>query len=106
MPRKLFLTLLLFTFGFAGRAQVTQLGGDTLPMDYLHPRDFIIEGLHISGTEFLEESVLIDNTGLHIGDSIQIPGEKITNAIKSLWRQGFFSDVKIVAEKIIGNKIF
>src|SRR4051812_4539376 len=87
-------------------AQVMQLGGDTLEMDYTHPKDFIIEGLRTSGTKHLEESVLIDNTGLHKGDSIQVPGEKITNAIKNLWKQGFFSDVKIVAEKIIDSKIF
>jgi outer membrane protein insertion porin family len=43
---------------------------------------------------------------LHKGDTINIPGEKITNAIKSLWKQGFFSDERIVAEKIIGDKIF
>ncbi len=97
-----------FLFGIAqsAKGQVTQLGGDSITMDYIHPKDYVIEGLHTSGTQFLEESVLLDNTGLHKGDSIPIPGEKITNAIKSLWKQGFFSDVKIVAEKIIGNKIF
>jgi outer membrane protein insertion porin family len=106
MSKKLFSLLLLFVTAMAARAQVTQIGGDTLQMDYAHPKDYVIEGLRTSGTQFLEESVLLDNTGLHKGDSIQVPGEKITNAIKNLWKQGFFSDIDIVAEKIIGNKIF
>jgi outer membrane protein insertion porin family len=35
-----------------------------------------------------------------------VPGERITKAIKSLWEQKLFSDVKIVALKIDGNRIF
>ena len=106
MSKKLLTLFLLFIVAQSVYAQVTQLGGDTLQMDYPHPKEYVIEGLRISGTQFLEESVLLDNTGLHKGDSLQIPGDKITTAIKNLWRQGFFSDVQIIADKIIGNKIF
>lgn len=106
MIKRLLALLIIFLIAQAVKAQSTQLGGDTLEMDYTHPKDYVIEGLRTSGTQFLDENVLIDNTGLHKGDTIQIPGEKITTAVKNLWKQGFFSDIKIVAEKIIGDRIF
>jgi outer membrane protein insertion porin family len=41
-----------------------------------------------------------------VGDVIMVPGDAITNSIKKLWNHGLFSDVKITASKIIGDKIW
>ena len=41
-----------------------------------------------------------------MGDEIAVPGDAITMAIKKLWQQGLFSDVKITASKIIGDQIW
>jgi len=35
-----------------------------------------------------------------------VPGEKFTKAIENLWKQGLLTDVKIVATRIEGKKIF
>jgi outer membrane protein insertion porin family len=45
-------------------------------------------------------------SGLTEGETIQVPGEAITEAIRKLWDQGLFSDIKISATKIVDGKIY
>ena len=53
-----------------------------------------------------EDYVLIGISGLAVGQTITVPGDDITGAVKRYWRHGLFSDVKIIADKIVGNKIY
>ncbi|MBK5285824.1 MAG: outer membrane protein assembly factor BamA [Bacteroidia bacterium] len=87
-------------------AQV-QIGAEgNMDFDYAKPKDYEIGGIVITGTKFLDNNVLINISGLTVGDTLAIPGEKISKAIDNLWKQGLFSDVKIVAQKIIDGRIF
>jgi outer membrane protein insertion porin family len=63
-------------------------------------------GFTVSGIQYLDQNVLIQLSGLQVGQTISIPGDAITNAITKLWKHGLFGDVEISATKIIGNKIF
>lgn len=81
------------------RPQLTK----SIPADsisYLSPRDFIIGGVSVSGTKYLEKDVLITISKLNKGDKITIPGEASANVIKALWDQGLFDDVKLNITKI------
>jgi outer membrane protein insertion porin family len=64
-------------------------------VNYLYPEEYTIAGIAISGVKFLEPNALIGISGLRIGQKVSIPGEQITAAVKKLWDQGLFSDVKI-----------
>ena len=75
-------------------------------IDYNTPQNYEIGGITISGLKYLDESILINISGLKVGDTIQVPGEAITNAIKKLWEQGLFSEINITATKIIDKTIF
>jgi len=75
-------------------------------IDYTNPKTYEIGGVTISGVNYLDESILIKLSGLNVGDKIEIPGDVITNAIKSLWKQKLFSDVKISITKIQGSIVF
>jgi outer membrane protein insertion porin family len=75
-------------------------------LDYSNPREFEVGGITISGVKFLDHGVLIALSGLQVGQTIEVPGERISKAINNLWNQGLFSDVKISATKIIADKIF
>jgi outer membrane protein insertion porin family len=100
------LTALLFVLTFyTAKAQV-QVGGDSLSFDYQQPKTYVIGGVTTSGTRFLDESVLVNISGLVVGDTIEVPGEKISKAIQALWKQGLFSDVKIAIDRVQGNRIF
>ena len=68
------------------------------------PKKYEIGGIKVEGVKGYEDYVLIGLSGLSVGQSITVPGEEITTAVKRYWRHGLFSDVKILAEKIEGNK--
>ncbi len=72
----------------------------------LQHKRYEIADITVSGAESYEDFVLIGFSGLAVGDKIEVPGDQITKAIKRFWKQGLFSDVKIVATKIVGNKIW
>ena len=48
---------------------------------------------------------LITYSGLKVGEVVAIPGEEITDAVNRFWRQGLYSDVKILASKIEDEKV-
>src|SRR5690606_34914416 len=55
---------------------------------------------------YLDTDVLIQISGLTVGDEITIPGEEVSDAIKKLWGHQMFSDVKIEAAKIVGDQVW
>ncbi len=67
---------------------------------------YTIAGIEVSGIRYLDKTVLMQLSGLQVGQNIEVPGEMITNATKKLWQQGLFSDVKITASKIADNKVW
>lgn len=70
------------------------------------PRSCIIGGINISGVQGYEDYMLSGISGLQVGQEITVPGADITNAVKRYWRHGFFSDVQISADSIVGRKIY
>ena len=73
---------------------------------YSSPKKYVIADVQISGIKYLDKTVLIQLSGLKVGEEIVVPGETVTTAIKKLWNQGLFSDVKIGATKVVGDKIW
>ena len=73
---------------------------------YSSPKKYTIADIQISGIRYLDQTVLIQLSGLSVGQIIEVPGETITRAIKNLWQQGLFSDVKITAQKVVGDDIW
>lgn len=103
--RKLAL-LLVFCLGLmVCRAQII-VGGDTpsepVKIDYTSPKTYEIGGITSSGTAPLDQRLL----PFHVGDIIEVPGEKISKAVKSLWSTGLYEDVEISATRVQGNLIF
>ncbi len=70
------------------------------------PKKYEIADIKVTNIDNYEDYVLIGISGLAVGQTITVPGDDITSAIKRYWRHGLFSDVKITAEKIEGNKIY
>ena len=69
-------------------------------------KTYEIADISVTGADSYENFVLIGFSGLAVGDKIQVPGDQITKSIKRFWKQGLFSDVKIKAKKIVGDKIW
>lgn len=73
---------------------------------YSSAKEYTIADIQVSGIRYLDKNVLIQLSGLTVGDEIMVPGDDITQAIKKLWQQGLFSDVKITATKVVHDKIW
>ena len=70
------------------------------------PKQYEIGGIRVTGGEGYEDYVLIGLSGLSVGQTITVPGDEVTQAVKRYWRHGLFSQAKIEADSIVGNKIF
>ena len=98
----------LFCFCTNGHAQEITAEENNSPVILYSatPKKYEIGGIKVEGVENYEDYVLIGLSGLSTGQTITVPGDDITTAVKRYWRHGLFSDVRIEAEKIVGNKIY
>ena len=70
------------------------------------PKKYEIAEIKVEGVDNYEDYILLGISGLSVGQTITVPGDEITAAIKNYWKHGLFSDARIEAEKIVGNKIY
>ncbi|MDE6440028.1 MAG: hypothetical protein K2K51_03295, partial [Bacteroidales bacterium] len=75
-------------------------------ISYLHPKEYQIADITVSGVNFLDNSALIHLSGLKVGQRVTIPGDFISDALDKLWRQGLFENIQITATQIEGNRIY
>ena len=69
--------------------------------------NYKILGITVVGNTTADPATIIANSGIKIGDEIEIPGDQTLNAIKRLWKLGLFtSDLKIEIEKKVNNRVF
>ena len=117
MLKRTFHLLLLFTV-LSGAVSMAQTS-DTIPsstpdeliVNYtVPPKKYYIADVTVTGVEGTmyqdQEFVLVNFAGLSKGQEIQIPGDDISNALKRFWRQGLFSDVKILQTKLEGDSVW
>jgi outer membrane protein insertion porin family len=105
LKKQIILLITLFCGYTQTKAQVA-LHKDLSTIEYNNPSEYIIGGITISGTKYLDHSTLINISGLKVGDKIIVPGENISASITKLWKQGLFADIKVSATKIQGKSIF
>ena len=123
MLKKAFISIVIFCFAIQanvlgqttveGNPPVLSNSNDSVIMSPVinytaTPKKYIIEDIKVTGLEgtMYEEQdfVMVNFSGLSVGQEINIPGEEITNAIQRFWKQGLFADIKILVEKFEGNK--
>ncbi len=64
------------------------------------PSSYEIAGIRVQGVDSYDENIIIGYSGLAVGQRIDIPGDDIKAAAKRFWRQGLFSKVQILVDKI------
>jgi outer membrane protein insertion porin family len=93
--------LLLPSLGFA------QVRDTLLPVvSYDKPTEYEIGGIRVVGSQYADANALISVSGLTVGEKVQIPGQKMTKAIQSLWNLRLFTEVDIVRERTQGSLVF
>ena len=101
----LFILFLAVLGNMKAYSQVTA-DSTNFSISYDNPKSYVIAGIEIAGIRYLDTEVLKNLSGLSVGQEITIPGDDITSALRKYWKQGLFSDVKITATKIVGNKVW
>lgn len=79
---------------------------DVPAVDYGYPREFTIGGITVSGCVTRDPNAVKLFSGLKVGDKITVPGERIGQAIRAIWDQKLFTDVRIEEAELRGNTIF
>jgi outer membrane protein insertion porin family len=82
----------------APAAQTLKVNG--LNLDYFSPKEYVIGGTTLTGAKYLDNDVIIKLSKLIPGETVILPGEATTNAIKNLWIQGLFDDIKLSVTKM------
>lgn len=87
---------------------VIQAQTDTLLpiMAFEQPKEYELGGIRVSGAQFADANTLISITGLRVGAKVRIPGPQISKALQTLWSLRLFTDVQILREKSVGDKLF
>ncbi|MEQ8304342.1 MAG: POTRA domain-containing protein [Cyclobacteriaceae bacterium] len=75
-------------------------------LNYANPVEYIIGGIEVKGLNVLDKNAMISLTGLKIGDKVKIPSDKISGAIRKLWKHGLVGDATIEVERIEGQNVF
>jgi outer membrane protein insertion porin family len=65
-----------------------------------------ILGISVIGNKSSDANTIIASTGLKVGNEIQVPGDKMINAIKNLWALNIFSDIQILIDKQLSDGVF
>lgn len=73
----------------------------TVSFSQLNQTSYKILGISVEGNKYADAKTVILNSGLKIGEEIQVPSDQTANAIKKLWSLNIFSDIQIVIEKQI-----
>jgi outer membrane protein insertion porin family len=98
------ITFLLFALLTSAGLHAQQESGPI--MDHGSPRKYTIGGLTVSGAQYTDANAVKLFSGLQVGDEVTVPGERISEAIRNLWEQKLFSDVRIEATEIRNSVIF
>ena len=99
--RSLLLAIALLSVPFI---QAQRIEGPVL--DYGYPREYTIGGITVSGCVTRDANAVKMFSGLQVGDKVSIPGERIARAIKAIWDQHLFTDVRVEVAEFRGSTVF
>ena len=105
---KVFKAIVFLTVLFIYKSNLAQIGSidSSNVIDWAKPKEYVIGGIEVDCSEYTDKNVIKLLSGISAGEKIQIPGDKISEVIKNLWKQSLFEDVKVSLVKIIGNDVF
>jgi len=109
--KRIYQLLFLLFIGFPTLAQIRPQAPpkpnlSVSGLDYFNPKEYIIGGTTLSGAKYVDKEVIIILSKLTTGETITLPGEATSNAIKNLWLQGLFDDIQLNIDKIVGDTVY
>jgi len=78
---------------------------DNFVLDYNKAKTFRLKDIIVTGDTKYSKNQIIRYAGFAIGEEIELPGTKVNNAVKKLWRSNIFSDIDLYVNKIEGDQV-
>ena len=87
-------------------AQTDPITFGELSFDYSSPVEYEIGPIRVIGADNFDHQGIKLIAGLKQGQTIKLPSDQISNAIRKLWDEGLFSNISIYAEKEVAGVIY
>jgi outer membrane protein insertion porin family len=106
------LTALFSTYNISAQDKkdsLTVVKKDTLinkNISFEKGKAYILGGISVTGLQKFSEETVRVFTGLRYGQTIKLPGDKLTSAIKKLYESKQFSDVDVYLDRIDGETVY
>lgn len=75
-------------------------------LDLTIPQTYRIGGITVLGANYTDVQAVKLFSALQIGANIDIPGEDVGRAIRNLWNQDLFSDIRIEVAELRGKDVY
>lgn len=67
---------------------------------------YVLGGLVVDGIKEYDQEYLAAISGLTVGNTYEVPGPDMSEAVRKYWNQKLFSNVSIKADSIVNGKIY
>ncbi len=67
---------------------------------------YILGGLAVDGVSDYDDDLLISISGLTVGQTYEVPGPEMSEAVRRYWDTKMFANVQIEADSIVGSTIY
>ena len=101
--RYIFIPILIFFTSVSVSAQVATTSETTTQNQ--PQSSYVLKDIVVDGVKKFSPAQILRFTGLSKGEMVEIPGQKVSNAIKKLWESDSFSEVEVYVEDIDGQNV-
>ncbi len=67
---------------------------------------YILGGLAVDGVSDYDDDLLISISGLTVGQTYEVPGPEMSEAVRRYWDSKMFANVQLEADSIVGSRIY
>lgn len=100
--RYLLIPIFIFITAVNISAQITT---NTEATNQNQPTTYVLKDIVVDGVKKYSPAQILRFTGLNKGEMVDIPGQKISSAIKKLWETESFSEVEVYVEDVDGQNV-
>ena len=73
-------------------------------VDYNNPKRYILGEIKVKGVKLHSVEQIVSMTGLQKGDEITVPSEQLSEVVKRIYQQRFFSNVAMYVDSLSANR--
>lgn len=79
---------------------------ENLNIDFSEPTKYKVLGISVVGNSAISEKDILARFPVQVGQEIAIPGNELADAMKRLWKQKLFSDIRVEIDRKTFDGVF